>query len=836
MRMYYGNPSASDVQDIEGTYDGNFSGVWHLNETSGTHYDATSNNNDGSPQNGVVQNSQGRIDGADDFDGTNDYVNCGDSGSLDITTAITIEAWVYPNGTDHSGTDLNVVHKYANNDRSYVLYLNDDAGGDDWDFKLSTTGGGTNGQVHVSNAVDSNAWQYMTATWDGTDMRLYKNGAEIGTATYSGPIYQSATELWIGDGTYYDAFDGRIDEVRISNKSRSADWISAQYLSMTDDFITFSGEEDGKRGMVYLFMGDGSIPTSAENADRKIWGEAQGDQFGFSISNAGDVDNNGKDDVIIGAPFNDDIGADAGKAYIFNFSDKYFYVNSNTTTYGVINAFDSVKSASDGGAYAVLFEGSSGYPGGNEYLYVDGFGSERTAWVEVGISPYLNAVDGVNRVYTASDNAEEGDFTFSDSSVSGAFSSSQIELYSYQAGAAETIDVYIHDGTSWNNMGSITPAAGYSWLSIDTSSVLDTKAKIDVAKLYVVYQKSGPSHTVSLDASRIYWSATSTLLYQMDIEFNTTDVPLVDENYLQLNYSVDGSETDFGVLVYNGTTEDWDDFSAQGDLSSTTFTTKEYTLDPDHILGSGYVRTKFIGRNETSDQVNSTINIEYFRIKSVASNLGLLGETAGDNFGWSTNNASEINEDGSYDDVIVGAPGYSTDKGRAYIFHGGSPMDAISDVNLTGENNNDMFAYSVSSAGDIDGDGVPDVIIGVPYWDNGATTDCGQILVFKGGSAMDTTSDYLHNGTQANEHYGWSVSFALNIEGGSTNAVVVGAPHYDSGTDSGLAEVLNAFVIPEYSTAFVPVTIVIALFFMGRVTCYSKKKGKNSTKKIKRER
>jgi hypothetical protein len=314
--------------------------------------------------------------------------------------------------------------------------------------------------------------------------------------------------------------------------------------------------------------------------------------------------------------------------------------------------------------------------------------------------------------------------------------------------------------------------------------------------------------------------------YRMDLEFNTTDVPLIDENYLQLNYSVDGSETDFGVLVYNGTTDAWDDMSSQGDLTSTTFTTKEYTLAPDHILGSGYVRTKFIGRNESIDQVNSTINIEYFRIKSVASNLDLLGETAGDNFGWSVNNVSDINEDGSYDDVIVGAPGYSTDKGRAYIFSGGSPMDAISDVNLTGENAGDKFGYSISYAGDMDGDGKTDVIVGVPYWDNGATTDCGQILVFKGGSSMDTTYDYIHNGTQAGEHFGWSVSFALNIEGSTSNAVVAGAPHYDSGSDSGLVDVLNAFVIPEYSNAFIPILIIIAIFIVRRkkTTFYKKRK------------
>ncbi|UCG70092.1 MAG: FG-GAP repeat protein, partial [Thermoplasmata archaeon] len=147
--------------------------------------------------------------------------------------------------------------------------------------------------------------------------------------------------------------------------------------------------------------------------------------------------------------------------------------------------------------------------------------------------------------------------------------------------------------------------------------------------------------------------------------------------------------------------------------------------------------------------------------------------------------------------------------GRTYIYHGGSSMDTTPDVNLTGENDGDKFGYSVHMAGDIDKDGAPDVIIGVPYWDNGATTDCGQILVFKGGSSMDTTADFVHNGTQANEHFGWSVGLACIMDGGNDNMVVVGGPHYDGSTDIGEAEILY---IPEYSTLMAPFVGTVILF------------------------
>ncbi len=94
--MYYNNIAASYNQSPEGTFNENYVGVWNLNETSGTHYDSTSNNNDGTPNIGGsgTQDAIGKIDGADYFDGTDDYIVVGDSNSLDITGAITIEAWV----------------------------------------------------------------------------------------------------------------------------------------------------------------------------------------------------------------------------------------------------------------------------------------------------------------------------------------------------------------------------------------------------------------------------------------------------------------------------------------------------------------------------------------------------------------------------------------------------------------------------------------------------------------------------------------------------------------------------------------------------------------------
>ena len=101
--MHYGNSSISSSQEnVPGVWDSNYKAVWHLDETPANgvagHDDSTGNPNDATPQGfagaaGSTTNATGRIDGADEFDGNNDYLNVSDDNSLDVTY-ITISGWV----------------------------------------------------------------------------------------------------------------------------------------------------------------------------------------------------------------------------------------------------------------------------------------------------------------------------------------------------------------------------------------------------------------------------------------------------------------------------------------------------------------------------------------------------------------------------------------------------------------------------------------------------------------------------------------------------------------------------------------------------------------------
>ena len=96
--MYYGNPLAESQEDVEAVWDENYLAVYHLNEESGTLYDSTANNNHGTPLNGLIQDVDGMIDGAIQFDGSDDRAQLPQI----FTTEdfFTIEAW-FSTGNQH---------------------------------------------------------------------------------------------------------------------------------------------------------------------------------------------------------------------------------------------------------------------------------------------------------------------------------------------------------------------------------------------------------------------------------------------------------------------------------------------------------------------------------------------------------------------------------------------------------------------------------------------------------------------------------------------------------------------------------------------------------------
>jgi hypothetical protein len=149
---------------------------------------------------------------------------------------------------------------------------------------------------------------------------------------------------------------------------------------------------------------------------------------------------------------------------------------------------------------------------------------------------------------------------------------------------------------------------------------------------------------------------------------------------------------------------------------------------------------------------------------------------AGDQLGFSVAGAGDVNGDG-YADVVVGAPRNDVggeNSGQAYVFFGGERMDPNVDLSLPGAGAGDTFGAAVAGAGDVNGDGYADVVVGGPNA-MGTSTSTGMAVVYYGGATPDATPDLLLRGT-AGEKFGFAVAGVGDVNNDGFGDVLVGAP------------------------------------------------------------
>ncbi len=147
----------------------------------------------------------------------NDRVTVPDSNSLDLTTAMTLTAWVRPTSL---GTWRQAVLKETTAGLAYALYATG-ASGNRPDGTVSV--GGTDRSVDAPGALSANAWSHLALTYDGTTMRLYVNGTQVATKAQTGAMAASTGALRIGGNAVWgEWFTGQIDEVRVYNRALTA--------------------------------------------------------------------------------------------------------------------------------------------------------------------------------------------------------------------------------------------------------------------------------------------------------------------------------------------------------------------------------------------------------------------------------------------------------------------------------------------------------------------------------------------------------------------------------------------------------------------------------------
>ena len=161
--------------------------------------------------------------------------------------------------------------------------------------------------------------------------------------------------------------------------------------------------------------------------------------------------------------------------------------------------------------------------------------------------------------------------------------------------------------------------------------------------------------------------------------------------------------------------------------------------------------------------------------------------------GYSVSTAGDVNGDG-YDDVLIGCRGYSNpekDEGAAFVWYGsdrglgsaGTPANA--DWSAEANQASAYFGISVSTAGDINGDGYGDIIVGASLYDDGQS-DEGAAFVWHGSAAglghpgTPSNADWSATGNQVSSRFGAAIASAGDVNGDGFGDVLVGAYLYDA--------------------------------------------------------
>src|SRR3990167_159291 len=244
--MYFDNDGATDNQAATSVWDSSFKAVYHLPDgTTLSALDSTSGNHDGTIT--AATATTGKVDGAASFNGSTTLISAPAAASIDDLTNITISEWIYVTAfTNAFGKGLTKGDSsvgwatYANSARTNIEFFREYSG--------------TDGQWGTGvGSVSTGQWYHFAVTHDGSTSipTFYLNGAVVASpntqttpteslsSDSSKPLNQGCVS-----GIASNFLNGNLDETRLSNAIRSADWVEAEYLYTLDNAKYSYGSEE----------------------------------------------------------------------------------------------------------------------------------------------------------------------------------------------------------------------------------------------------------------------------------------------------------------------------------------------------------------------------------------------------------------------------------------------------------------------------------------------------------------------------------------------------------------------------------------------------------------
>ncbi len=607
----------------------------------------------------------------------------------------------------------------------------------------------------------------------------------------------------------------------------------------SDIIIGYPGydNEFTNAGAAFVFYGSATGPRSDGGVDIQVEGDALGVNFGHSVAAAGDLDNDGKADFVVGVPGHDHSGGNRGLAFVYLSSPVPAHI---TIAPHQIHTIHNLNEAGQASTFDIVLDTAP-----TENVTIGIVSSDTTEGIVSPASLLFTPTDwNTPRTVTMTgvdDFLDDGNVSFfinfTVSSSDPDYDGMMVDPVSVQTldddCACVTVTPKLSPPLITRENGDtaiftmVLDADPEGTLLVNIISQDTTEGTVSTNQLIFDSSnfKTPQSVTVTgvddeeLDGDITYLilnTAVSSGPYRF-ANISNVFVTNQDDEFTFTEKSIEGSTT-YGMLgravsgVGDVNGDGVDDFvigapgEANGEYKEGRVhlyygSRTDFTGTPDLILESDSNNPFFGGAVAAAGDVNSDgyddVLIGAYRFTGSFSDEGkaflyygsasglittpawtMVGGQDKAHFGRAVASAGDVNGDG-YGDILIGSSNYSLTvarAGQAYLYYGSaSGPSLVPDWVGEGQSSLDAYGSAVASAGDVNNDGYDDIIIGASKNDIGGR-DSGRAYVYYGSaSGPSSVEDWATNGDAANDYYASSVSGAGDVNGDGYADIIIGA-------------------------------------------------------------